>query len=110
MEAKAMLPTPAAQENLALLLKGKLSGEARKCIFGSTYATIKKLIKNLKRVYAPSKRVYQLQGELVVMHVETRNARYCSAVLRYRQIFQTEKFKPSIVFVHLVSSQRSSSS
>ena len=34
MEARAMLPTPAAQENLARLLRGKLSGEARKCIFG----------------------------------------------------------------------------
>ena len=33
MEAKAMLPTPAAQENLARLLRGKLSGEARKCIY-----------------------------------------------------------------------------
>ena len=32
-EAKAMLPTPTAQENLARLLRSKLSGEARKCIF-----------------------------------------------------------------------------
>ena len=39
-EAKEMLPTPAAQENLARLLRGKLSGKARKCILGSTYATI----------------------------------------------------------------------
>ena len=36
METKAMLPTPAAEENLARLLRGKLTGEARKCIFGST--------------------------------------------------------------------------
>ena len=28
-----MLPTPAAQENSARLLRSKLSGEARKCIF-----------------------------------------------------------------------------
>ena len=35
-----MLPTPAAQENLARLLKCKLSGKARKCIFGSTYNNI----------------------------------------------------------------------
>ena len=60
-----MLPTPAAQQNLARLLRGKLSGEARKCIFGSTYATIEELIEKLKRVYAPAKSVYQLQGELV---------------------------------------------
>ena len=64
MEAKAMLPTPAAQENLARLLRGKLTGEARKCIFGSTYAAIEELIEKLKRVYAPAKSVYQLQGEL----------------------------------------------
>ena len=58
MEAKAMLPTPAAQKNLARLLRGKLSGEARKCIFGSTYATIEELIEKLKRVYASAKSVY----------------------------------------------------
>ena len=50
METKAMLPTPAVQENLARLLRGKLSGEARKCIFGSTYATMDELIEKLKRV------------------------------------------------------------
>ena len=59
-----MLPTPAAQDNLARLLRCKLSGEARKCIFGSTYATIEELIEKLRRVYAPAKSVYQLQGEL----------------------------------------------
>ena len=58
------MPTPAAQENVARLLGGKLTGEARKCIFGSTYATIEELIETLKRVYAPAKSVYQLQGEL----------------------------------------------
>ena len=63
MEAKAMLLTPAAQENLARLLRGKLFGEARKCTFGSTYA-IEEFIEKLKRVYAPAKSEYQLQGEL----------------------------------------------
>ena len=63
-EAKAMLPTPAAQENLARLLRSKLSGEARKCIFGSTYNNIEKLIEKVKRVYAPARSVYQLQGKL----------------------------------------------
>ena len=38
-----MLPIPAAQENLARLLRSKLSGEARKCIFGSTYNNIEEL-------------------------------------------------------------------
>ena len=59
-----MLPIPAAQENLARFLRSKLSGEARKCIFGSTYNNIEELIEKLKRVYAPAKSVYQLQGEL----------------------------------------------
>ena len=63
MDAKAMLPTPAAQENPARLLRGKLSGEARKCTFGSTYVTIEELIEKLKRVYALTKSVYQLQRE-----------------------------------------------
>ena len=57
-EAKAMLPTPAAQENLARLWRSKLSGEARKCIFGSTYNNIEQLIEKLKGVYAPAKSVY----------------------------------------------------
>ena len=63
-EAKAMLPTPAAQETLARLLRSKLSGEARKCVFESTYNNIEELIEKLKRVYAPAKSVYQLKGEL----------------------------------------------
>ena len=64
LEAKAMLPVGAAQENLARLLRGKLSGEARKCIYCSSYATIEELIERLKKIYAPAKSVYQLQGEL----------------------------------------------
>ena len=59
-----MLPTPVTQEYLARLLRSKLSGETRKCIFGSTYNNIEELIEKLKRVYAPAKSVYQLQGEL----------------------------------------------
>ena len=50
MEVKAILPTAANQENLAHLWGGKLYGEAQKCIFGSTYATIEELIEKLKRV------------------------------------------------------------
>ena len=59
-----MLPTPAAQENLARLLRSKSSGEARKCIFGTTYNNIEELIEKLKIVYAAAKSVYLLQGEL----------------------------------------------
>ena len=54
-EAKAMLPTPATQENLARLLRSKLLGEARKCIFGSTYNNIEELIEKLKSI-RPSKK------------------------------------------------------
>ena len=56
-EAIAMLSTPAAQDNLARLLRSKLSGETRKCIFGSSFNNIEELIEKLKRVYAPLKSV-----------------------------------------------------
>ena len=56
-EAKVMLPTPAAQKNLARLLRSKLSGEAINCIFGSTHNNVEELIKKLKRVYVPAKSV-----------------------------------------------------
>ena len=55
MEGKTMLPKPAGQENLTRLLWGKLSGEALKCIFESTYTTIEELIEKIKRVYVPAK-------------------------------------------------------
>ena len=64
MEAKAMLPAPAVQENLARLLRGKLSGEARKWIFGSTYATLEELIEKLKRIYAPAKKHVPVIGRI----------------------------------------------
>ena len=58
-EVKAILPTPADQENSALLLITKLSGEARKCILGSTYNNIEELINKRAflclRALAPSK-------------------------------------------------------
>ena len=64
MEAKPILPTPTAQENLARLLRGKLSGEVKKCIFGSTYETIEEIIEELiekrKKVYALAKSVHPL--------------------------------------------------
>ena len=85
MEAKAMLPTPAAQQNLARLLRGKLTGEAIKCIFCSTYATIEELIEKLKRVYASAKIVYQLQGELVNTFMWKRE-NFLSYVARIKEI------------------------
>ena len=63
-KAKAMLRTPLALATLARLLISKLSGEGRKCIFGSTSNNIEELIKKLTRVHVPEKSVYQFQGEL----------------------------------------------
>ena len=54
----------ADQGNLVRPSRGKLSGEARQCIFGSIYTTIKELIEKLKRIYASAKNVYWLQKEL----------------------------------------------
>ena len=45
-------------------MRSKLSGEARKCIFGSTYNNVEELVEKRKGVNAPAKSVYQLQGEL----------------------------------------------
>ena len=59
-EAKAVLPTAAGEEYLARLLRSKLSGEATKCIFGSTYNNIEEWIEKLKRVHALAKSVFQL--------------------------------------------------
>ena len=51
-EAKAILPQSAANENLAWLLRSKVSGEARKCIFESTYNTKEELIDKIEE-YMP---------------------------------------------------------
>ena len=67
------------KKNLAHFLRGKLSDEARKCIFVSTHATIEEFIKKLKRVYAPAKSVYQLQRELGNTFMWERESVLCFA-------------------------------
>ena len=64
-EAKQMLPPiPAVEQNLVKMIRSKIIGEARKCIYGMTFEKVDDLINRLKKIYSPSKTVYQLQGEL----------------------------------------------
>ena len=61
-EAKEMVPN--AEANLIKLLRSKLTGEARRCISGNYYNNLDDFISKLKTFFAPSKTVYQLQGDL----------------------------------------------
>ena len=61
-EAKEMVPN--AETNLVTLLTSKLTGEARRCIIGNYYNNLEDFISKLKTTFAPSKTVYQLQGDL----------------------------------------------
>ena len=61
-EAKEMVLN--AKANLVKLLRSKLIGEARRCIIGNYYNNLEDLISKLKTIFAPSKTVYQLQGDL----------------------------------------------
>ena len=64
-EAKQMLPPiPAVEQNLVKMIRSKIIGEARKCIYGMTFEKVDELINRLEKMYSPSKTVYQLQGEL----------------------------------------------
>ena len=53
-----------AEANLVTLLRSKLTGEARRCIIGNDYNNLEDFISKLKTIFAPSKTVYQLQGDL----------------------------------------------
>ena len=64
-EAKQMLPSvPTVELNLVKMIRSKIIGEARKSIYGITFERVDELINRLKKIYAPLKTVYQLQGEL----------------------------------------------
>lgn len=52
------------EPNLAELIMDKLTGDARKCIVGTSYTEIENLIDRSNRAYVPDKAVYQLQGKL----------------------------------------------
>ena len=51
------------EANLAKL-RSKLTGEARKAIYGQAFATIEQLKDFIKAIYSPSKTVHQLLGEM----------------------------------------------
>ena len=62
-EAKEMI-TPENEANLTKLVRSKLTGEARKAIYGQNFGTIDELKDFIKSIYAPAKTVHQLLGEM----------------------------------------------
>lgn len=62
-EAEQMMPEEALQ-SLALTLRNKLRGEARRAVHGVKHNTVVEFMNFLKSLYAPAKTAYQLQGEL----------------------------------------------
>lgn len=62
-EALTMLD-PESEKSLTQVIRGKLTGEARKAISGQTFETINEVKNVLKNIYFASKSVYQLLGEL----------------------------------------------
>ncbi|KMQ83332.1 hypothetical protein RF55_20321, partial [Lasius niger] len=62
-EAKSMLPKEAEQQ-FTKIIRTRIVGEARRTIQDQEFDKVSQLTSYLKRVYGPSKNVYQLQGEL----------------------------------------------
>ncbi|XP_057324665.1 homeobox protein 4-like [Microplitis mediator] len=62
-EAQAMVPQE-LEQNLILVLRSKLRGEARGVIRGEVCETVDALLFYLKELYEPSKSLYQLIGEM----------------------------------------------
>ena len=52
------------ETNLVKLIRLKLTGKARKAIYGQAFATIEQLKDFINAIYAPSKTVHQLLGEM----------------------------------------------
>ena len=50
---------PNAEGNLVKLLRSKLTGEARRYIIGNYYNNLEDFISKLKKIFSPSKIVYQ---------------------------------------------------
>ena len=61
-EAKEMVPN--AEANLVKLLRSRFTVEARRYIIGNYYNNLENFISKFKKIFAPSKTVYQLQGDL----------------------------------------------
>ena len=62
-EAKEMV-TNENEANLVKLIRSKLTGEARKAIYGQAFRTIEEMKDFIKSIYAPAKTVHQLLGEM----------------------------------------------
>ena len=62
-EAKEMI-SKVDEANFCKLVRSRFTGEARKAIAGQAYLTIDSLKDYIKSIYAPSKTVHQLLGEL----------------------------------------------
>ena len=62
-EAKKMISAE-NEANLTKLIRYKLTGEARKAIYGQAFVTIDGLKDFIKAIYAPAKTVHQLLGEM----------------------------------------------
>ena len=73
-----------AEANLVKLLRSKLTGEAR-CIIGNYYNNLEDFISKLKTIFAPSKTVYQLQGNLSRIYM-WENERVLSYATRIQEI------------------------
>lgn len=62
-EAKSMLPKE-AESQFTKIIRTRIVGEARRTIQDQDFNTVAQLTSYLKRIYCPSKNVYQMQGEL----------------------------------------------
>jgi hypothetical protein len=62
-EAKSMLPAD-AEPQFARIIRTRIVGEARRTIQDQNFDSVTGLTEFLKKVYGPSKTLYQLQGEL----------------------------------------------
>lgn len=62
-EAKEMI-SAIDEPNLTRMIRGKLIGEARNSIVGHSFTSIDELKKFLKNIFAKTKTVVQLEGEL----------------------------------------------
>ena len=60
--AKEMI-TAEKEAKLKKLIRSKLTGGARKAIYGQAFATVEQLKDFIKTIYAPSETVHQLLGE-----------------------------------------------
>jgi hypothetical protein len=69
-EAKSMLPKEAEQQ-FTKIIRTRIVGEARRTIQDQEFDKVSQLTSYLKKVYGPSKNVYQLQGELGCIYQKT---------------------------------------